>query len=158
MKRSAVAFVFALALPALALAAGSPFERLAGQWTGNGTIQMADGNNEPVRCKAAYDVLSDGANLQLNIRCASQSYNFDLRSSANYAGGKITGIWSESTLNTGGKISGNADGDRILITANGSSFSAGLTLVTRGDKQSVTIKSQQPDSRVKGASMTLSRG
>lgn len=157
MNRSAFAFIFALALPAAALAANSPFERMVGQWSGNGTIQMSDGNHEPLRCKAAYDVLSKGANLQLNIRCASQSYNFDLRSSANYAGGKITGMWSESTLNTGGQLSGDAEGDRIRIEANSQSFSAVLTLVTRGNKQSVTVESRQPNSRVVGATITLSR-
>lgn len=157
MRRASFALILAVLIPAAALAAVSPFERLAGTWSGTGTLEMADGTSEPLRCRAAYDVLKEGLSLQLNIRCASQSYNFDLSSSAQYADGKITGIWSESTLNTGGQLSGTAQGDRIRIIANSHSFSAALTLVTRGDKQTVTIQSQQPDSKVKGATMILSR-
>jgi hypothetical protein len=157
MKRSILAFALSLALPVVALAVNSPFDRLAGQWSGAGTIQMSDGNSEALRCRASYDVLSEGAGVQLAIRCAGQSYSFDLRSSAQHEGGKITGVWNESTLNTGGQLSGSAKGDSIRIMANGQAFSAALTLVTNGNKQSVTIKSQQPNSKVVGATMTLSR-
>jgi len=143
-------------MPIAALAATGPFERLAGTWSGNGTIEMADGKREPLRCRAAYDVLKDGANLQLNIRCASDSYNFDLRSSAEYERGKVTGVWSESTMNAAGQISGRAEGDRIRVVANSQAFTASLTLVTNGQRQTVHIQTQQ-DSRIKGASMTLSR-
>lgn len=157
MRRSVVAFVVLTSLSSAALAVASPFEQLAGSWSGNGTIEMADGKREPLRCRAAYDVLKDGVSLQLNIRCASESYNFDLRSSAEYSRGRVTGVWRESTLNTGGQLAGSAQGDRIRVVANSQSFSATLTLVTHGDQQSVTIQSQQPDSKVKGAAMTLSR-
>lgn len=158
MKRSVVASLLLVAVPALASAAASPFERLAGSWMGNGTIEMSDGNREPLRCRAAYDVLKDGTSLQLNIRCASESYNFDLRSKAEYERGRVTGIWSESTMNAGGQLSGHAEGDRIRVVANSQAFSAALTLVTNGRRQTVSIEAQQPDSRIKGASITLSRG
>jgi len=156
MKRSVIASTLLVLMPIAALAATGPFERLAGTWSGNGTIEMADGKREPLRCRAAYDVLKDGANLQLNIRCASDSYNFDLRSSAEYERGKVTGVWSESTMNAAGQISGRAEGDRIRVVANSQAFTASLTLVTNGQRQTVHIQTQQ-DSRIKGASMTLSR-
>lgn len=157
MKRSVFAFALLVSVPVAALAAASPFERLAGTWSGNGIVEMSDGNREPLRCRAAYDVLKDGVSLQLNIRCASESYNFDLRSSAEYERGRITGVWSESTMNVGGQLSGRAEGDRIRVVANSDAFAAALTLVTNGHRQTVSIQSQQPDSKVKGASMTLSR-
>lgn len=157
MKRSVLGFALAVALPVAAFAASGPFERLAGQWTGTGTIHMSDGSSETLRCRAAYDVVSGGNALQLAIRCAGQSYNFDLRSSARYAGGRISGVWSELTLNTGGQISGSARGNSIHIIASGQSFSATLTVVTSGGRQSVSIRAQ-PNSKVVGASMTLTRG
>ncbi len=157
MKRSLFALALTLSLPAAVLAANTPFERLSGQWAGKGTVELIDGNKEPLRCKAAYDVLSEGRNLQLSIRCASQSYNFELRSSANYDAGKIDGSWSEATMNIAGQISGKAEGNRIQVLANSAVFTATLTLVTNGDRQSVTIHSQQSDSKIKGATMTLSR-
>ncbi len=153
-----------LILPALLIAGGvalaqgaAPFTRLAGQWSGSGTINLADGKSETIKCRAAYDV-PKGENLQLNIRCASDSYNFELRASATYSsGGGITGMWSEATRNAAGTLSGKAEGDRFEVQATGPSFTAGLTLVTRGDSQAVSIKSRDPQASVKGASIALKR-
>jgi hypothetical protein len=102
--------------------------------------------------------LAEQSNLQLNIRCASDSYNFDLRGSATYANGSISGTWSESTRNAAGTLSGKADGDHFSVLANSPSFTADLTLVTRGDRQSVVIKSKDAQASVRGATITLQRG
>jgi hypothetical protein len=137
--------------------AQAPFDRLAGQWSGSGTIDMANGAHERIKCRASYDVL-DQKRLQLNIRCASESYNFDLRASAAYSGGAITGNWSESTRNVAGTISGRSDGDRFQVVARASSFAATLTLVTHGGRQSVAIRTQDPQSDIRGVSISLRRG
>jgi len=42
--------------------------------------------------------------------------------------------------------------------AKGQTFRADLNLVTQGDKQSVTIKSQDGKAEVQGATITLQRG
>jgi len=136
----------------------APFQKLAGHWSGNGTIELSNGTQEPIRCRAAYDVLEQQNKLQLNIRCASQSYSFDLRASADYAAGAITGTWSEATRNAAGTISGKADGDRFQVVARGPAFTASLTVVTRGNRQSVTIQSHDEQTMVKGASIALQRG
>ena len=68
-----------------------PFGQLAGSWSGSGTIDLSNGKHEQIKCRAAYDVLEEQKKLQLNIHCASDSYNFDLRGSASYAAGAITG-------------------------------------------------------------------
>jgi hypothetical protein len=134
-----------------------PFARLAGQWSGNGTIELSDGTREPIRCKAAYDALD--RSLQLNIRCASESYGFDLRSSVKYSsGGNLTGTWSEDTRNFAGTISGRASGDRFQVAAQGPSFSANLTVITHGDRQSVVIQPDYEKASVKRAAITLQRG
>jgi hypothetical protein len=159
LSRLAVLFVTsALFLSPGAFAQGAgPFARLAGQWSGSGTIDLANGGHEPIKCHAAYDILGEQNNLQLNIRCASDSYNFDLRGSATYANGSITGTWSESTRDAAGTLSGKAEGDHFGVLAKGPSFTANLTLTTRGDRQSVTIKSQDAQASVKGATITLQR-
>jgi len=138
--------------------AQAPFNRLAGQWSGSGTIDMASGARERIKCRASYDVLNDQKRLQLNIRCASESYNFDLRASATYSGGAISGNWSETTRNVAGTISGRADGDRFHVVARASSFAASLTLVTHGGRQTVAIRTQDPQSDIKGVSINLRRG
>src|ERR1019366_6274183 len=86
----------------------SPFDEVSGQWSGSGTIDLANGAIEPIRCRATYDVLEQQNNLQLNIRCASDSYSFDMRASATLASNAISGSWSESSRNVAGKISGTA--------------------------------------------------
>lgn len=135
-----------------------PFAQLAGSWSGSGTIDLSKGKHEPIKCRASYDVLEDQNKLQLNIRCASDSYNFDLRGSATYAGGVITGNWSESTRNAAGTLSGKVEGVGFQVLAKGPSFTASMNLVTHGDEQSVTIRSQDAQAEVQGATITLQRG
>jgi hypothetical protein len=147
-------FCFALATPPRR--AGRPPVRQ--QWSGSGTIDLSNDRHEPIKCRASYDVLEDQKKLQLNIHCASESYNFDLRSSATYVNGAITGNWSESTRNAAGTLSGKVEGAGFQVVANGPSFTANLNLMTRGDKQSVSIKSRDAKAEVRGATITMQRG
>jgi hypothetical protein len=130
-----------------------PFGQLAGSWSGSGTIDLSNSRHEPIRCRASYDVLEEQNKLQLDIHCASESYNFDLRASATYAGGAITG-----NCNAAGTLSGKIEGIGFQVLAKGPTFTANLNLVTRGDKQSVTIRSQDAQADVQGATITLQRG
>jgi hypothetical protein len=123
-------------------AATSPFLAMAGSWSGGGTITMANGARERVRCRAAYGVAERGENLRLNLRCASVSYNFDQAGDVAYRGGAISGSWSEAAHNVAGTISGGASGERIVAAANGSNFAASLSLTTHGNRQSVAIQPQ----------------
>jgi len=151
------ALALLLFIGATQVRSATPFGALAGSWSGSGTIELSNAR-EPIKCRASYDVLEERSSLQLNIRCASDSYNFDLRASANYSGGAIKGSWSEATRNAAGTISGHAEGERIQVLATGPAFTAELILVTRGNRQSVSIKSHDKDSSVKGASIMLQRG
>ena len=135
----------------------TPFDRLAGQWSGSGTIELSNGSHETIRCRAAYDVLREHSKLQLSIRCASEGANFDLRASADYSAGAISGYWSESSRGASGTISGRAEGDRFQVVARAASYVATLTLVTHGGRQSVVIRSQDPQSTIKAVSVNLRR-
>jgi len=153
---AAFVFSFMFADPSRAQSI-APFKRLAGQWAGSGIIELTDGRREPIRCRASYDVPTDQRNLQLNIRCASDSYNFDLRASATYSAGSVSGTWSETTRLVSGTISGRADSEHIQVVAKASSFSASLTLVTHGARQSVMIRAHSTEAGIKGVSMNLRR-
>lgn len=133
----------------------APFQRLAGQWSGSGVIDFADGNREPIRCRASYDLLGEINKLQFDIRCASASYHFDLRGSASYSNGAITGNWSEVTRNAAGTMSGTAKGSRFQVMAQSAAYTASLTLQTRGNRQTVTIQSPDPSAQLRGASINL---
>ncbi len=157
MRSAAVVLALGLFIGSANAQGPAPFERLAGHWTGTGTIEL-DRGSEPIKCRASYDVLGEQSKMQLDIRCASDSYNFDLQGSATYSAGAISGNWSEATRNAAGTISGKADGDRFEVVAKSSAFTAELSLITRGDKQLVQIRSRDQNTSVKGASITLQRG
>lgn len=147
--------VIALGLSGGAALAASPLSPLSGTWSGGGTLSTSDGMQERLRCRASYDVDGSGSEVRLNLRCASQSYNFDLAGDASYSAGAISGSWSESTRNASGTISGRASGDHIEAAARGNNFSASLSLTTRGNRQMVSIRPQAAN--VTAVSLSLSR-
>ena len=62
-----------------ALAAAGPFHDFTGAWSGTGTIRQGNGSTERIRCAANYRTRgSTGHEVDLQLRCASDSYNFDL--------------------------------------------------------------------------------
>ena len=158
MIRMSFAFVlFGVLGTAGAASANDTFRQLAGQWRGNGTVAYSDGTHETLHCRAAYDVLKSGSTLQLSIRCASPSYNINLIGSANERNGHVTGTWSEASRNVAGQLSGTAQGNRLQVTASSPALTATLALVTHGSRQSVSIRSQDPQSKLQGAILSLSR-
>ena len=119
----------------------SPFAGFAGSWSGSGTIALSNGTTERLRCRATYAVAAAGRNLRQNLRCASDTYNFELRTNVRYEGGVLVGTWAETTRNLEGRISGRVNADRIDAVAEGPGFSAGLAMSARAERQSVSIRS-----------------
>ena len=122
-----------------ALAAGL-FSGLAGDWSGSGHITMSDGKRERLRCRASYSVGQGGDTVDIAIRCASDSYKFDLSGYLRNNNGSVSGQWSETNFNSAGTLNGRASGNSINAQAVGSTFSAGLSITTSGGRQSVTIR------------------
>ena len=85
---------------------------MSGSWSGSGTITTSNGNKERIRCRAKYDVDGAGSSLDLTLRCASDSYNFELQSNATHSNGAVSGTWSENTRRVGGNIEGSAQRQR----------------------------------------------
>jgi hypothetical protein len=127
-----------LTTTAAAAAPLGPFAALTGSWTGSGTIAFKDGHSEALRCRAD-EAGGRGDTLQLTLRCASDSYNFELSSDATYSGGEISGTWHEATHNADGSLTGHASGERIDVAARSQNFAANLALTTRGNRQVVSI-------------------
>jgi hypothetical protein len=122
-------------------AQSGPFTALAGAWIGNGSITLSDGRSERIRCRATYMVGRAGNQVHQNLRCASDSYKIDLRSDVGNQRGTISGTWSEATRGVSGTVSGAATGNQIQVHTDGPGVAANLQLVTRGDRQSVSIRS-----------------
>ena len=94
----AVAVLISLsALQGHAAPAG-PFAGMAGSWSGAGSITMANGAQERLRCRADYHVGGNGSEMQLGLRCASDSYNFNLAGDVESDGRAVSGSWSEQLV------------------------------------------------------------
>ncbi|MCW6508671.1 hypothetical protein [Lichenifustis flavocetrariae] len=119
---------------------GSPFASLSGSWSGAGTISMNDGHNERIRCKATYEVTPSGIIMHQNLRCASDSYKFEVKSSLQADGSNILGTWTETTRQVTGDVTGTIQGGQISTSVKGTGFSATLGVTTRGNSQSVSIR------------------
>jgi hypothetical protein len=162
LRRRAFRVGLAVGLSALASAGyaqrgpAGPFAGLGGSWSGTGTLRLQEGGTERVRCRATYVVGEGGSALQQNLRCASDSYRFDLSTHVTYHGGAISGSWSETTRNVRGGVSGRASSGEIDARVDGPGFAANLALTTRGDRQNVSIASAGTE--LSGLSITLTRG
>jgi hypothetical protein len=161
--RSRKAFVAALAISALtamlsasgAAAADGPFSGMSGNWSGPGTISLSSGSKERIRCRANYNAETSGVTLEASIRCASDSYKFELQVSASYANGAVTGYWSEASRGVAGTLSGTASSGRIQANATGPYLSAKMLLTTRGNSQSISI--QSPGTEIANVSISLNK-
>ena len=125
-----------------ALAQGSGFAFLSGSWSGSGSVTLASGAVERIRCRATYEVAPSGTTFQQDLRCTSDSYNFNLRASVLRSGDGLSGTWTETSRNVNGGIAGRVSGSQIQAAIQGPGFSANLTMATQGDRQTVSIRSQ----------------
>jgi hypothetical protein len=154
-----VALVSAFFIPLLPTAAATgPFADFSGTWSGTGTVRTGGNAPERIRCNANYRQRGSSQHeVDLQLRCASDSYNFDLAGQFTADDrNEITGQWTERSRNTGGTAIGRANGERLDVHVESGGFAADLVMVTRNRRQSVTIDSQGGGQTVK-ASISLSR-
>jgi hypothetical protein len=135
-------------------AQSAPFAGMAGVWSGAGTVTLDDGSSEKIRCRATYAVGDNGNGLNQSLICASDSYKFDLSSDLISNQGALTGSWSETSRSINGILQGSARGGTFRVLATAAGFSADITLVTRGNSQSVSIAGS---SSFKAANISLHR-
>jgi hypothetical protein len=138
-----------------AQAAETPFAHLAGSWSGQGKITVQNGTSERIRCRGTYRAGETGTTLSLSLRCASDSYKFELGSDITYAGGAITGSWNEATRSIYGQLAGRVNGSNISAQASAVGFNASLSIVTKGNSQSVAIRS--PGSEISEVTISMAR-
>jgi len=137
--------------------AEGPFAGYSGYWSGDGTISIASGANERIRCKAEYAVDGSGSALNQILRCASDSYRLEIKSDVVAEGGTLSGSWTEATRNATGRISGRVSGNEVNATVAGVGFTAAFSLVTRGKTQAVSIR-PEGGTDIRGVTITLHKG
>ncbi|MGH6779413.1 MAG: hypothetical protein ACRECL_15635 [Bradyrhizobium sp.] len=132
-----------------------PFAGFGGAWFGSGTVALSDGSVERIRCKADYEISGSGLGLKQRLRCASDSYRFDLTSDVVSDGNQVSGNWSESSRNIFGSLRGTAGRGEIDVFVQANGFAASLTLRTNGRRQTVQINSK---GEIKGVHITMVKG
>jgi len=132
-----------------------PFAGFGGVWSGRGLVHLSNGTKERLRCRATYKVGADGRAMHQSLRCASDTYKFELTSDIESQGDQISGRWSERTHSLAGKLTGKASRGRLNVRVQGDVLNAEVTLVSQGDRQTVTISS--PGSQLSGAAISLRR-
>lgn len=152
----ALVSAFHIPLPSALAQAGGPFAEFTGSWSGSGMLRPQNGTAERIRCNANYRP-GGGRAIELQLRCASDSYNFDLVGQFTADDqNQVSGRWTERTRSTGGTAVGNAQGDRLQLHIESAGFAADLVMVTRNKRQSVDIDSHGAGQIVK-ATITLNR-
>ena len=104
-------------------------------------MTLQNGGSDRIRCQALYVVSADGNDLEQSLRCAGAADQFDLKSAVTYRGGDVFGTWSESGRKISGRLEGRAGGGHFKVDIKGPAFDATLTLVTYGNIQSISIRS-----------------
>ncbi len=114
-----------------------PLGELPGRWSGSGSIRMANGTTESVKCVATYFV--SGSNITQNLRCASPGYKIDTKASLAVRGGQVTGSWEERQYAQAGAVTGRMTSSGFNLTISGAQFTASLHLTSTACKQSLSI-------------------
>jgi hypothetical protein len=157
IKAGAMAAAFGLCIFVhdVSQAAETPFAHLAGSWSGQGKITV-NATSERIRCRGTYRAGETGTTLALSLRCASDSYKFELGSDITYtAGGAIAGSWNEATRSVYGQLAGRVSGSNITAQASAVGFNASLSILTKGNSQNVSIRS--PGSEISEVMITMTR-
>ncbi len=151
------ALIVCSALPSYGVAAAGPFDGLSGLWSGDGTVTYASGTKERLRCRVQY-VQKNENNLQQALRCASDSYKFEINAYLDSVGGALTGTWSELVQNVRGTLTGTVSDGYIRGLLDGPGFVATLAVVTRGDRQQVNIEAEIEEIRAVSIEVRKIRG
>jgi hypothetical protein len=133
-----------------------PFAPFSGAWRGSGHVSTSDGKVEAINCRARYEVSEGATEFNQTLVCASDSYRFDIHTSAVANGRDLNGNWQETTRNVGGPLTGEIAGGDFEGAVSGAGFTASVSLRSNGRVQAVEIRPQS--SAITSVDVTLRRG
>jgi hypothetical protein len=136
-----------VAFAGTAAPSGGPFEGLEGVWGGSGVVTYASGTKERLRCRVQYVIAQNIDTLSQALRCASDSYNFQINALYVHQNGTITGNWDEKYLEISGTITGRASAGTISGNLHGPGFLASVEVDTNGTSQTVRIAAEGQEIR-----------
>jgi hypothetical protein len=157
--RSRAATVALLVMTAGVLTPSHPalanLKELDGYWTGTGTVKLANGQTEAVKCVVTYRVDLAQSGVRQSLRCASAAYKINARADLKIAGSAITGTWEETNYNATGAVTGKLNDSNYTLSIKAPTFTANMKLAAQRCRQAIEIEPQGLD--VAGISITLSK-
>lgn len=142
----AAAGLIAAGLGAGSAFASGPFTGLQGSWQGSGVVTYASGTKERLACRVQY-TSADADRLTQALRCASDSYKFQINAAFVHKGGSVSGHWDELSMDIKGTISGKASSGLINGRLHGPGFLGSVVVKTNGASQTVTITTEDQEIR-----------
>jgi hypothetical protein len=106
--------------------AGNPFEKLSGDWIGEGTVELKDGKVKTVSCKVNYKAA--GSNLMQSLTCTGDDYEIEATLKLSDKDGRVKGKWNEVIYDASGEVVGKAHDDAIRAVIRGDKFSGRMSL------------------------------
>jgi hypothetical protein len=121
-----------------ATALADPIPGLVGYWSGNGSIALANGKTERVKCQVFYRSEGTGQ-LSQSMRCASADYNINSMAELTVNGAKVSGSWEEKTYAAKGAVNGRYGGNAFSLSIQGANFTAAMNVTLSTCRQALTI-------------------
>lgn len=112
---------------------------LAGFWSGTGSVVLASGNTERVKCQVFYKTSGSNTQLKQTLRCASTDYAINATADLEVKAGQVTGSWEEKTYAVKGEVTGRYSGENFNVTITGATFTAAMNMTLSACKQAINI-------------------
>lgn len=110
---------------------------LAGTWRGSGTVHLANGESEQIKCRATYS--SAGVDIDQVLKCANPRYYFNVRSDLTQSGNSVAGNWIDDETEDSGRVSGKVSENTVALDLTGSGFTGSLSITVSGCSQAVNL-------------------
>lgn len=126
-------------------ARATQIEGMNGYWSGNGSVVLANGNTERVKCAVTYRISENGTQIRQTMRCASADYKIDALAELRVKGERVSGSWEEKTYSATGEVSGKFADNAFALNIKGANFSAAMNVSLSDCKQNISISPQGLD-------------
>ena len=117
----------------------SPWAKFLGNWRGSGEVIEADGTREHISCRAKYSAAGGGDALTQSLKCASDSYSFDIGAYLVASGSAVSGDWQEYGRKVEGHITGHVGDGSFEGGIAGASFTAETSARVSGRRQTLSL-------------------
>ena len=117
-------------------------EKLAGRWSGDGTMVPGSGRKEQFRCIVTYAVEDEASRIRQHLRCQGERSRFDAVTRLDIDNRQVTGVWADNVYSLSGTIQGRVTDKGFDVWLLSSFFQARMTVATSACEQSVKLVPQ----------------